>query len=181
MPRAAPLHGQASAEVDDGGLRRVVVGLEQSAVDDRPGHGGDVDDRAAAVSSMARPSAWQDRKTPVTLMSITRCHWPRGMFSAGAALAMPALLTARVSGPSRLCVCWTACGQAGGVGDVAGERDRRLPQPGCLRRPAPGRARAGRSRRRRRRRSASPRAIARPIPLAAPVTSGAVGRVGSSE
>ena len=29
-------------------------------------------------SSIARPSAWHDRNTPVTLMSITRCHMAQG-------------------------------------------------------------------------------------------------------
>ena len=71
--------------------------------------------------SMTRASAWQDRKTPVRFTSSTRCHWARSISSAGAALAIPALFTARVSGPSSASVRCTASREAGGVGDVCRE------------------------------------------------------------
>src|SRR5665647_1718493 len=50
-------------------------------------------------ASIARPSAWHARKTPVAFTSYIRCHCARLSPVAGAALAMPAEFTASDSGP----------------------------------------------------------------------------------
>src|SRR5664280_51209 len=49
--------------------------------------------------SIARPSAWHARKTPVAFTSYIRCHCARLSSVAGAALAMPAEFTASDNGP----------------------------------------------------------------------------------
>ena len=48
---ASPLSGQRLRELHDGGLAGVVTGLLLWVVDDRTGHGGDVDDAAALAAS----------------------------------------------------------------------------------------------------------------------------------
>ena len=55
-----PLGNARARILDHAGLGRVVVGMQLRPVDDAAGHGGDVDDRSAAVCR-ARPSDWVQR------------------------------------------------------------------------------------------------------------------------
>jgi hypothetical protein len=121
--------------------------------------------------SMARLSAWQDRNSPVTLMSITRCHWLRDISSAGAALAIPALLTARINGPNSLSASRTA--SASMSASMTSPGTAIAPRPASLISPqTSSRADSGMSKHATLAPAvASPRAMPRPILLAAPVTS----------
>src|SRR4051794_264601 len=104
-------------------------------------------------------------------MSITFCHCDSAISSAGAALAIPALFTARLSGPSSLSVCFTA--------SVRLARSVTSPATGMVRRPrsviaAHVSSRPGPARSKQAMSAPEPaaaRAIARPMPLPAPVIS----------
>ena len=85
-------------------------------------------------ASMRRPSAWHDRNSPVRLTSITFCHWARDISSAGAALAMPALFTARRQRAERFFGAFDGGGQILLVDDVAGRNHGLRPSFSILRR-----------------------------------------------
>ena len=87
---------------------------------------GDVDDGAAAgLAPSAARRAGVARNGPVRLTAITRCHSSSVVSSSGLNTAVPALLTSASSRPKRAVSASKACAERPGIGDVAGQRQRR--------------------------------------------------------
>ena len=142
-----PLHGQAARQVDDGGLGRVVVGLQQPAVDDRAGHRGDVDDRAA-TARQHRPRlglAGQEDAGVVDVdhpLPLRQRH-----LLGGGGVGDAGAVDGEAERPELGLAYADGLGQAVGVGDVAGDGERppagRLDLGDDLVEPGPGEVEAG--------------------------------------
>ena len=148
------------------------MGLQQVAVHDRARHRRDVDDRAAAVAQQraALGLAAQEDAVEVDVHDLLELLQRHVLGRGG--VGDPGALTARRSGPSADSTAATASRHRGLVGDVGGDGDRAGAERldlgdrarGSLRSTQPTSAPA----------SASPSAISRPMPEAAPVTSATV-------
>ena len=80
--------------MDHAGLGRIVVGMQLRAVDDATGHGGDVDDRAAAAGQHGPALGLGAEVDALQIDADDRVPRLFGQIFGRLRLAMPTLLTA---------------------------------------------------------------------------------------
>ena len=155
--------GEAARQRQHGGLGRAVDGglVRRSRL---ARAGGDVDDRAAGGQAPARRS-WQRKKSAFALTRITRSQSSSETASSALSRMMPAELTRRLhAGPA------APASRARSAGTVTSQTQASAPAATAAARPASSLSAATTLAPR----SSRSSAVARPIPLAAPVTTARV-------